>query len=41
MDQQALVDGLVKEFAEIDKLAASILEDRQQVMLNFIHTDTF
>lgn len=28
---QDLVDSLVKEYAGIDKLAASILEDRQQV----------
>lgn len=31
-EHQGLVDSLVKEYAGIDKLAASILEDRQQVV---------
>ena len=31
MDQQELVDSLVKEHAAINKLAASILEDKHQV----------
>lgn len=31
MEQQELVNGLVKEYAKIDKLGASILEDKQQV----------
>ena len=30
-EHQALVNSLVSQYAEIDKLAASIMEDKQQV----------
>ena len=35
---QELVDGLVKEYAKIERLAASILQDKQQV--TGLHADT-
>ena len=36
MDHQDLVDSLVKEYAKIEKQAASILQDKQEVDETFL-----